>query len=94
MSVRILNVGVDTSLVRTRQLLLASWGFEAVSAYPHDVDTKLAGSQFDLVILSVMLGPEEKARIHGLLPAGTKALSLEKLVMPGELRKLIAEQLG
>jgi hypothetical protein len=93
MSIRILNVGVDMTLIETRKLLLASWGFEPTSAYPHDVNGKLAADRFDLVILSVMLGPQEKARILGLLPAGTKVLSLEKLVMPAELKKLIAEEL-
>jgi hypothetical protein len=93
MSIRILNVGVDTSLIETRKLLLASWGFEPTSAYPHDVDEKLATGRFDLVILSVMLGTQEKDRILGLLPAETKALSLEKLVMPAELKKLIAGEL-
>jgi DNA-binding response OmpR family regulator len=93
MATRILNVGFDPSLNTTRQLILETWGFEAISACPHDVNEKLEGGRFDLVILSVMLSPEEKERVKALLPADTRVLSLDKLVMPAELKKLIEGEL-
>ena len=90
MQPRVLTVGVDSSLMKTRQALLASCGYDCVAATPERIDEALAGGNYDLTILSVMLGEEQKERIRAKLPAGTKVLSLEYLVQPDELFDMVA----
>jgi len=77
-----------------RQVLLTSWGYDSLIATPRDVDEKLRSGRFDLVILSLMLGQEEKRQIQAKLPDGTRPLVLGTLVWPDELRRTVAEALG
>ena len=60
MAYRILTVGIDAGLLSSRQALLTSRGHDSLIATPRDVDEKLQSGKFDLVILSVMLSPDEK----------------------------------
>jgi hypothetical protein len=80
-------------LLTTRQAVLTSRGYESLIATPEHVDEKLQSGKFDLVILSVMLSPEEKRDIQAKLPAGTRALVLESLVWPTDLLRMVAEVL-
>ena len=41
MKPRILSIGVDTYLLRTREALLASKGYDTLTATPQDVEDKL-----------------------------------------------------
>jgi DNA-binding response OmpR family regulator len=81
-------------LLATRQALLVSRGYDSLIATPEDVDEKLHSGKFDLVVLSVMLSPEEKYHIQAKLPAGTRPLVLETLVWPDELLRMVTEALG
>jgi DNA-binding response OmpR family regulator len=90
----VLSVGIDPGLLKTRQALLASRGYDSVIATPEDVDEKLHSGTFDLVILSVMLSQQDKHLIQAKLPASTRLLVLETLVWPNELLRLVAEALG
>jgi DNA-binding response OmpR family regulator len=94
MGYRVLTVGIDTGLLSTRQALLTSRGYDSVIATPNEVDEKLHSGTFDLVILSVMLSPEDKRLIQAKLPAGTRVLVLQTLVWPKELLRLVAEVLA
>jgi hypothetical protein len=94
MRYRVLTVGIDVGLLETRQALLISRGYDSLIGTPADVDEKLQSGRFDLVILSVMLGQEEKRRIQTELPAGTRALVLETLVWPEELLRMVDEALA
>jgi hypothetical protein len=80
--------------LRLAQALLASRGHESLITTPEDVDEKLRSGTFDLVILSVMLSPEDKRLIRPKLPAGTRVLVLETLVLPNELLRMVAEALA
>jgi DNA-binding response OmpR family regulator len=94
MRFRILCSGVDFSLLATRRALLDSHGYESFIATPGDVDEKIQSGRFDLVILSAMLSEEEKRRIQGEIPDGTKVLVLESLVLPKELLGMVASALA
>jgi DNA-binding response OmpR family regulator len=94
MRLRILCVGADARLLRTRKMLLASRGYNTSSATPLDVDAKIAEAEFDLVILSVSLGGEEKSRVVSILPPGTRVLPLNYLVQPDELFEMITRAIG
>jgi hypothetical protein len=82
------------SLLSTRQALLTSCDYDSMIATPEDVDEKLNAGKFDLVILSVMLSPEDKRCIQAKLSGGTRPLVLETLVWPKELLRMVAEALG
>ncbi len=94
MQYRVLSVGTDLDHLKTRQALLARWGYDPVIATPMDIDEKLYSGRFDLVILSAMLNQEQKRHIQEKFPAGTRPLVLETLVLPDELLSLVAEALG
>ena len=94
MRYRVLIVGRDVDLLMIRQVLLTSWGYDSLIATPENVDEKLQSGRFDLVILSLMLGQEEKRKIQAKLPAGTRPLLLKTVVWPDELRRTVAEALG
>lgn len=94
MRYRVLIVGRDVDLLMIRQVLLRSWGYDSMIATPQDVDEKLQSGRFDLVILSLMLGQEEKRQIQAKLPASTRPLLLKTVVWPDELRRTVAEALG
>jgi hypothetical protein len=91
---RVLIVGIDVDLLMIRQVLLTSWGYDSLIATPEDVDEKLQSDSFDLVILSLLLGREEKRQIQAKLPACTHPLVLGTLIWPDELRCTVAEALG
>jgi DNA-binding response OmpR family regulator len=87
--VRILCVGTDEQMLSTRCAVLNARGYASQSATPIDVDERLRASEFDLVILSVMLSDREKQRIKANLPSGSRVLDLDTLVFPAELFGLI-----
>jgi DNA-binding response OmpR family regulator len=91
---RILCVGVDPRLLKSRQMILASRGYDASTATSLNVDTKLAAGTFDLVILSAMLSDEEKSRVESILPPETKVISLTTLVHPDDLFELVTRAIG
>jgi PleD family two-component response regulator len=94
MGYRILSVGTDEKLLETRHALLASSGYDPLSATPEDVYEKLLAGKFDLVILWVMLSEDMKCRIQNKLAPGTRLLVLTTLVWPEELLRMVAEALG
>jgi hypothetical protein len=93
MPYRILNVGIDAGILKTRQALFTSQGYDCLTATPEDVDEKLHDANYDLVILSMKLSPDEKRVIESKLPAATRALVLESRVWPYELLSLVAQTL-
>lgn len=80
-------------LLKTRQALLVSRGYDSEIATPEDIDQKLRSGKFDLVILSVSLSQEDKLHIQANIPPGTRPLVLETLVLPEELLRMAAEAL-
>jgi hypothetical protein len=74
--------------------LLTSWGYDSLIATPEDVDEKLRSGRYDLLILSLLLGREDKRQIQAKVPACTCPLVLGKLIWPDELRRTVAEALG
>jgi hypothetical protein len=94
MRYRVLIHGIDVDLLEVRQVLLKSWGYDSLIATPEDVDEKLQSGRFDLVILSLMLGLEEKCQIQAKLPAGTRTVVLRTSAWPEELRHTVADALS
>jgi DNA-binding response OmpR family regulator len=94
MQLRILCVGTDPSLLKTRQALLSFRGYDCTTAMSLEVDQVLTTGGFDLVILSVALGNEEQRRVQAKLPAETKALLLQHFVTPDELFAMVGTAVG
>ncbi len=91
---RILSVGTDLGLLKTRRAVLDSCGYDSATATPEDFEEKLRFSSFDLVILSMMLSDQQKRDIQAKLPTGTRSLVLETMVRPDELLSMVAEALA
>jgi len=87
----ILCVGKDIEFLTVRCAVLACEGYAADWATPDDFPQKLSERRFDLVILSAVLSAEEKRRIHAMIPPEVKVIDLDRLVVPTELLRLVAE---
>ena len=94
MRYRILCVGTDLGLLKTRQAVLDACGYDSAIATPETFDEKLRFGSFDLVILSMMLSEQQKRDIQAKLPAGARPLVLETMVRPDELLSMVAEALS
>jgi hypothetical protein len=94
MRYRILSIGTDLGLLKTRQAVLDACGYDSVIATPEDLEEKLRFGRFDLAILSRTLSEEQKRDIQAKLPAGTRPLVLDTLVFPDQLHRLVAEALA
>jgi DNA-binding response OmpR family regulator len=84
-SARILCVGKDPGLLRTRVAVLSHAGYDTLDVLFEDADALLGLQRFDLIILSAILTDEEKAHIHDIAGGSTPILALKKLVFASEL---------
>jgi len=71
---RLLCVGKDPALLRTRCAVLGESGYDAQSATVPEAELLLLTEKFDLIIVSAFLGEWEKGRI---LSAAGKIPTLE-----------------
>jgi DNA-binding response OmpR family regulator len=90
---QILCVGKDPGLLRSRCAVLEHAGYRAQAVMFHDADTLLASSQFDLIILSVILSADEKQHIEALVGDRVPVLTLKKLTFASELLAEVDRQL-
>jgi DNA-binding response OmpR family regulator len=82
---RILCIGKDPGLLRSRVAVLGHAGYDALDVLFEDADALLSLERFDLVILSAILTDEEKAHIRAITGSSTPILALKKLVFASEL---------
>ena len=87
----ILNVGKEIEFLTVRCAVLASDGYTADWATPGDFSQKIGQRRFDLVILSAVLSAEEKRSIQAMIPADVRVIDLDRLILPTELLRLVAE---
>ena len=92
--VRILCVGNDADLLRTRCAVLERSGYDArPSLYPDALDL-LRKEQFDLAIVSFFLDEQAKVYIRELVGGRTPIITLEGLTLAPELLSLIGQHLA
>jgi hypothetical protein len=95
---RLLCVGKELDSLQTRCAVLSHSGYDAKSATVAEAEILLRTEEFDLVIVSAFLSPEEQASV--ISAAGeTPALVLEGVTFPPELlaqveRRLLPERLS
>jgi hypothetical protein len=93
MPTRLLCVGKDLDLLRTRCAVLRQSGYSAESATVPEAELRLGTEEFDLIIVSAFLDEREKDSI--LAAAGTmRTLLLRGLVLAPELLVEVERILG
>ena len=93
-SARILCIGKDSGLLRSRCAVLAHGGYDAQYVMYPDVERLLTREPFDLIILSAILSQEEKDLIWTIVGDTPPILTLKKLVFASELLRDVEQRLG
>ena len=93
-SARILCIGKDPGLLRSRCAVLAHGGYDAQYVMYPDVERLLTREPFDLIILSAILSQEEKDLIWTIVGDTPPILTLKKLVFASELLRDVEQRLG
>ena len=84
LQVRLLSIGKDLPLLRTRCAVLASCGYEAELATVTEVGLRFARKRPDAIIVSAMLSDAELSQI-AMATKGTPALVLQGFVSTKDL---------
>ncbi len=93
-SARILCIGKDSGLLRSRCAVLAHAGYDAHYVMFPDAEQLLTREPFDLIILSAILRQEEKDQIWTIIGDTMPILALKKLVFASELLRDVEQRLG
>jgi hypothetical protein len=82
---RILCIGKDSGLLRSRCAVLTHAGYHAESVMFADAENLLRTAEFELVILSAILSSEEREHISAFIGGTIPILTLKKLTFASEL---------
>jgi hypothetical protein len=93
-SERILCIGKDSGLLRSRCAVLAHAGYDAQYVMYPDAERLLTREPFALIILSAILSQEEKDLIWTIVGDTPPILTLKKLVFASELLRDVEQRLG
>jgi DNA-binding response OmpR family regulator len=90
---RILCIGKDSGLLRSRCAVLTHAGYDAQAVMFDDAESLLRTEEFDLIILSAILSGEEKDHISAFVGSAAPILALKKLVFASELLAEVEQRL-
>jgi hypothetical protein len=90
---RILCIGKDSGLLRSRCAVLAHAGYDAQAVMFAEAKSLLQTAGFDLIILSAILTIEEKEEITAFIGGTIPILALKKLTFASELLAEIEQRL-
>jgi len=90
---RILCIGKDSGLLRSRCGVLSHAGYDAQAVMYGDAENLLRTQEFDLILLSAILNDEEKDHISGIVQGETPILPLKKLIFASELLAEVEQRL-
>ncbi len=93
-ALKLLCIGHDTTLLQTRSAVLRIHGYAADGVLFNEFDGKLATADYDLIVLSKSITPEECAAIMALKPRSTKLISLKAFAAPSKLSGLVEHELA
>jgi DNA-binding response OmpR family regulator len=82
---RILCIGKDSGLLRSRCAVLTHAGYRAQAVMLADAERLLQTAEFDLIILSAILSGEERDRVSAFVGGAVPILALKKLTFASEL---------
>jgi hypothetical protein len=91
---RILCIGADESLLRTRCAVLAQNGYDAVCSLFPGAGGILRSERFDLIVASAFLSDQEKAEVLAIVDDKTPTIMLQGLTMAPELLNLVESRLA
>jgi hypothetical protein len=91
---RILCVGKDADLLRTRCGVLQRSGYNARETLYPQSENLLRTERFDLIIISFFLSDQEKSQIIKLIAGTTPTIMLQGLTLPPELLRLVEQHLS
>ncbi len=90
---RILCIGKDSGLLRSRCAVLAHAGHDAQAVMFAEAESLLRTAEFDLIILSAILSGEERDHIATLIGSRVPILALKKLIFASELLAEVEQRL-
>ncbi len=90
---RILCIGKDSGLLRSRCAILAHAGYDAQAVMFAEAKSLLQTAEFDLIILSAILTSEEREDISAFVGGTIPILALKKLTFASELLAEIEQRL-
>jgi DNA-binding response OmpR family regulator len=90
---RILCIGKDSGLLRSRCAVLTHAGYHAEAVMFADAESLLRTAEFDLIILSAILSGEERDHISAFIRGTVPILALKKLTFASELLAEIEQRL-
>ena len=90
---RILCIGKDSGLLRSRCAVLTHAGYHAEAVMFAEAESLLRTEEFDLIILSAILSAEERDHISVFIGGRVPILALKKLTFASELLAEIGHQL-
>ena len=90
---RILCIGKDSGLLRSRCAVLAHAGYDAQAVMFAEAESLLQTAEFDLIILSAILTTEEREYISTGIGGRVPILALKKLTFASELLAEIEQRL-
>jgi DNA-binding response OmpR family regulator len=90
---RILCIGKDSGLLRSRCAVLAHAGYDAQAVMFAEAKSLLQTAEFDLIILSAILTSEEREQISAFIGGTVPILVLKKLTFASELLAEIQQRL-
>jgi hypothetical protein len=90
---RILCIGKDSGLLRSRCAVLTHAGYHAEAVMFAEAESLLRTAEFDLIILSAILSAEERDSISAFIGGTVPILALKKLTFASELLAEIEHRL-
>jgi hypothetical protein len=90
---RILCIGKDSGLLRSRCAVLTHAGYHAEAVMLAEAESLLRTAEFDLIILSAILSPEERDHVSAFIGGTIPILALKKLTFASELLAGIEHEL-
>jgi DNA-binding response OmpR family regulator len=90
---RILCIGKDSGLLRSRCAILTHAGYDARAVMFAEAESLLQTAEFDLIILSAILTGEERDQISAFIGHRVPILTLKKLIFATELLAEIEQRL-
>jgi DNA-binding response OmpR family regulator len=90
---RILCIGKDSGLLRSRCAVLTHAGYHAEAVMLAEAESLLQTAEFDLIILSAILSGEEREHISAFVGGTIPILALKKLTFASELLADIEQRL-
>ena len=90
---RILCIGKDSGLLRSRCAVLAHAGYQTEAVMFAEAESLLRTAEFDLIILSAILSSEEREHLSALIGGTVPILTLKKLTFASELLAGVEQRL-